>query len=352
MKHHQLLLAIITVITGLLIGWLVADYRSADRLANDPIVRGYQLPGHDDDVLEGVMFSPTNELASRSPEWQQQKIQRIDGIAADLSITLDQHLYEVLKPAIDQFAEEKNLSIYVEKGTCGVSSSSLQDKQVNMAGFCCPPATEDRLPGLKYITLGIGAVAILVNSNNPLDDLPAHSIRQAYRGHVTKWSELADGLPDKYIFPITRLHCTRRPAHWKTILPEAEAFHPGTVEADNITNMLNTIADHEYTLGYESLIMIQREQVDSKVKPLLVDGIHPGDLEQLAQGHYPFYRVYNLAVWSDHNQSDAADKLSNYLQNAFQTLDQSTGMVSSQQLKQHGWAFTDRELIGAPKPKS
>ncbi len=68
--------------------------------------------------------------------------------------------------------------VAVNEGTCGHSEGMLRAKKVDVGGWCCPPAGYDRLPGLNFNTVGIGALAIVVHADNQVDSLTMGQVRE------------------------------------------------------------------------------------------------------------------------------------------------------------------------------
>ncbi|MBF0128137.1 MAG: hypothetical protein HQM02_13130, partial [Magnetococcales bacterium] len=162
---------------------------------------------------------------------------------ADLAVTLDQQIYQLLIPFIHQYAREKRLDIRVQEGTCGMSAGVVSRKQSDIAGFCCPPGRSDRLPGLTFHTLGIASIAVLVHPGNPIGNLTLEQVRSLFSGQTRSWSQLQDAIsgvpgPPWPIQAIGRLHCKLRPGHWRALLWEPDDFSPRLEEVGTIPDMI------------------------------------------------------------------------------------------------------------------
>lgn len=268
---------------------------------------------------------------------------------ADLAVTLDQQLYPMLRPVIRTYAHEHGLRIAIERGTCGISAGALSRKEVDVGGFCCPPSATDRLPGLRFHTLGIGALAVFVHPDNPVEGLTQAQVRAIYRGRLRRWSQTGAG-PDSLVHPVARLHCKARPGHWRLLLDDEDLFAVQLREVGTIPDMLAAVAADPAAIGYETLWMVNRER-DSPVKVLPVDGYAPTDAAALAAHRYPFYRTFNLTTWSAPGvRRDAADALVAHLMEAVERV--GTGapfhLVPAARLREQGWRFHGAELVGEP----
>lgn len=275
-----------------------------------------------------------------------------------LALSLDQQLYPALLPLIQRFARERNVEIAVQEGTCGTSTAALADKTADITGMCCPPGETDRLPGLKYHTVGIGAIALLVHPSNPIDGVTADAARQLFGGKTRKWGDLPmsgiKSAPDREVRAITRLHCKSRPGHWRLILDDADQFARDTEEVSAIEDMILQVSRNRGAIGYETLyhVTLYGEERQAPVKAIRVNGFAPDDDAALAAGKYPFYRVFNITTWTaEPTANPLADELATWLvaQANAGAMDARYGIVPAAQLRARGWKFLDNELIGEPK---
>jgi ABC-type phosphate transport system substrate-binding protein len=312
----------------------------------------YSVPCHaSGDTLHGEPFSHTTETIPMPEEWKMQPIQYEDWAqGADLAVTLDQHLYPILLPVIKEYAKGKNLDISVKEGTCGISAGMLSKKTVDMAGFCCPPGRSDRLPGLRYHTVGIAPLAIIVHPENPTEDITESRVRQLLAGGITNWMEIKGGDsspgPDMTVRPVARLHCKARPGHWRLILDNEDLFSPDLQEVGSITDMLINVSSMRGSIGHIATWNIHRHKNDWKVKSLRINGVSPYDGKALEEGRYPFYRAYNITTWG---ADPLAQDLARHLLRHAGDLDREFGMVPSDRLKNAGWKFINDELAGEPE---
>ncbi|HIJ83816.1 MAG TPA: hypothetical protein HPQ00_06370, partial [Magnetococcales bacterium] len=296
-----------------------------------------------DGGLSAPEFTDPAMLAQRPEDWQRKPIHYESWAEkANVAITLDQHQYAALKDAIGQFSQKTGWLVASREGNCGTSEASIDKKQVDIAGFCCPPSTRDRLPGLKYHTLGIAALAILVHRDNPVGNLTLEEIRAIFSGRIKNWSQIigANKLGDLPVIPVGRLHCNTRPGHWRTILPDENDFSPHLTEVGTVPDMIATVAGNPGAIGYE--VLWNRTRFDRKglVKPVWVDGISPEDDRAVASGRYPFYRVENISSWETPSMKNAAaSSLVMYLRENVAYLNPVYRIVGYQWLRENGWRF-------------
>jgi ABC-type phosphate transport system substrate-binding protein len=309
-----------------------------------------------DPTLRGEAFTDPNKKFPMPEDWVNKPIKYEPWAdKADISIALEQDVYQTILPLIKKYGKEKGLKIEVKEGTCGIAAGMLSRKTVDIGGFCCAAGHEDRLPGLRYHTLGVVSKTFFVNSSNPFDALTEDQLRNIYRGKIFKWSELKtrSGItgPDWTINTVGRLHCQKRPGHWRLLLDNDKLFSPRMIEVGSIPDMLFTVSRSREAIGWEVLSMVGKYDMDKKLKLLRINGYDPHDYKALAALRYPFYRVYNITTWEGPGVENAkAIKLVEYLIKEVENLDPARfGFVSPDLLKKAGWKFKGTELIGEPK---
>ncbi len=315
--------------------------------------RPYRLPepiGQDPSPLKGRAFSDPAELAPKSADWiRQPLVYAPEAASADLVVSLDQQIYALFAEEIRRFAAGRGIRIALQEGTCGISAEGLEGKRIDVGGFCCPPGTLDRLPGVRFHTIGIAALALLVHPDNPVRDVTRREARAIFAGRLTRWDQLADGAGASRapILVAARLHCKARPGHWKLIVRES-AFTPFGKPIGDIPYMIDQVSRTPTLIGYETLHMVNR-YAQAPVRVLTVDGVHPADHALLAQGAYPFYRVFSLTTWAPPLARQHATDLVAHLLAAVERDPDRYGLVPPSALRARGWRFQGGELVGEPE---
>jgi ABC-type phosphate transport system substrate-binding protein len=306
------------------------------------------------EVLKGEAFSDPARTQEMPEGWKDRPI-RYDPSAgeADLVVTLDQHLYPAILGVIQEYAKKQGIKIAVSEGTCGISAGKLARKAVDMGGFCCPPGRADRLPGLRFHTLGIMPIALLVHPGNPIDNITLKEARDIFQGNVYRWPRPGDSSgqpgPGLTIQAVGRLHCKIRPGHWRLLLDNEDLFSTRLQEVGTIPDMISLIASAPGAIGYEVMMMAERYRKEGKVKALKIDGLAP-NAANLLSGSYPLYRALNITTWEgEKTKNPHAQKLVDYLVNQAGNLDSKFGIVPASSLRRAGWRFKGNELVGEPK---
>jgi phosphate transport system substrate-binding protein len=304
------------------------------------------LQAQDHSPLRGEAFSDPSDFTRMPADWKDIPITYKPGAAgADIVIDLNQQLYSFLLPMVNQYSRDNNLKISYSRGTCGKSFGMLNRKKIDVGGACCPPAKLDRLPGLKFHTMGIMALAILVHPENPVDGITLEQARGIFQGKITNWSEI--GGPNQPISPVSSFHCRKRPGHWRLLLDNEELFGAGVLEVGEMSDMIYHVAGNPWTIGYEVVAVADLFRDRGDVKALKINGKSPRDLSAVANGEYPLYRAFSMTTWEDEkNSNPKAKSLVKHLLGQLDIVGKKYGLVSADKLKASGWKFKDNELIG------
>jgi ABC-type phosphate transport system substrate-binding protein len=304
--------------------------------------------------LQGEAFTDPEDVQQMPSGWEKQPVNHVEETGeVDLVVTLDQHLYMFLPQMIDEYGAEHGLKIAVSEGTCGITAGKMVRKAADIGGYCCPPGKTDRLPGLRFHTLGILPLEIIVHPDNPIENITLQEARAIFQGRIYRWDELSNsqGKPglDLAIQTIGRLHCKTRPGHWRLLLDNEDLFGPMLQEVGTIPDMISLVADAPDAVGYEVGMMVERYRNEGMVKSLMVDGFAPTTSNLLA-GRYPLYRTLNLTTWEGEAvENPEAVKLVLYLLGQGKILEELFRLVPVTALRREGWRFLDNELIGEPR---
>jgi phosphate transport system substrate-binding protein len=301
-------------------------------------------------MLVGPAFSNINHVVTMPDDWAQQPINRKDHPAGtDLVLSLDQYMYPSLLPLINQFASQKGLNIVIKEGTCGISAGKLKDRKADIAGFCCPPGETDRLPGLKFHTLAIASIALLVHPKNPISNVSFEQAQGLYQGKIERWGELTtkESGFNRRVRPVARLHCKPRPGHWRLLLNDESLFTSRLHDVSSISDMVRSVSTLKSSIGYEILMMVKEH--NGVVKTININGQSPHNKTALLNGNYPLYRTFSMTSWSDSAaQNKQVAELINYLYKNLDRLDPQFGFIPRNDLVKAGWKFHGDELIAAP----
>lgn len=201
-------------------------------------------------------------------------------------------IFDSLKDELEQstgkklqlFGKNSNLGMGCNSGI-KLAKQSTHDHQT--FGFTCCPLSKEELEKeqLKIYPLAEEPIMILVNKKNPINNLSTEQIRSIFSGKITNWKDV--GGWNKPIVVVTRLHCKKRPGHWKTILPSASDFVEKRLNVSSAKEMVKLVTDFETSFGH--LGSTWEFGKASNIKAITVNQVE-ASADNLQNKTYPFHR--------------------------------------------------------------
>lgn len=180
----------------------------------------------------------------------------------------------------------------VAEGRCdiGLSSRSLKE--------------EEKAQGLTETILALDGIAVIVNPDNPVNDIDLETIAKVYTGEVTNWKDI--GGNDLEIVLIGREAGSGTRDGFESITGTEDACRYRQ-ELTSTGDVITTVAGNPGAIGYASLASVKET-----VKVLSVGGIVPTE-ETVKDGSYAVQRPFVLITKSDAELSGTAQKFFDYI---------------------------------------
>lgn len=201
---------------------------------------------------------------------------------------------------VDASFPEKNIAIYVSAGGSGQGVKSVIDQtsDFGMVARTVKDTEKEQLPELKEFKVGIDALTLGVNPNNPVltvkNNLTKDEIIKIFSGEFKTWKDLDASLPDKEIIVVTRdigggAHEVFQSKVMGDVQVKADA-----IQAPSMGALVTKIIENEYAIGYASFGVVN--QNIGKVTTLSVDGVEASE-ENIINGSYiiqrPLIAIFN-----------------------------------------------------------
>ena len=180
----------------------------------------------------------------------------------------------------------------VQEGRCdiGLSSRALKD--------------EEKASGLTETILAYDGIAVIVNPENPVEDLTQEDIAKIYSGEITNWSEV--GGNDAEIVLIGREAGSGTRSGFEEIV-EVKDLCQYRQELSSTGDVITTVAQNPGAIGYASLASVK-----DSVKAVKVGGVTPSE-ETVKDGTYAIQRPFVLATKTDAQLGQAAQAFFDYV---------------------------------------
>jgi len=180
----------------------------------------------------------------------------------------------------------------VAEGRCDIGLSSRNLKE------------EEKAQGLTETVLALDGIAIIVNPDNPINDLALETISRIYMSEITNWKEI--GGDDLEIVLIGREAGSGTRDGFESITGTENAC-TYRQELTSTGDVMGAVAGNPAAIGYASLASVKET-----VKALSVGGIIPAE-ETVKDGSYVVQRPFVLVTKSDTKLSEAAQKFFDYV---------------------------------------
>ncbi len=173
----------------------------------------------------------------------------------------------------------------VAEGRCdiGLSSRALKDEEI--------------AKGLVGTTLAYDGIAVIVNNENPVENLTLETIAKIYIGEITNWSEV--GGNDGEIVLIGREANSGTRDGFESIT-DTEDQCQYRQELTATGDVISAVSGNPNAIGYASVASVK-----DTVKAVAVDGVIPSE-ETIKDGTYLIQRPFVLVTKQDTALSETA----------------------------------------------
>ena len=180
----------------------------------------------------------------------------------------------------------------IQEGRCdiGLASRNLKD--------------EEKAKGLEGTILAYDGIAVIVNPENPVNDLDVKTIAKIYTGEIKNWKEV--GGNDAEIVLIGREGGSGTRDGFESIT-DTEDKCQYRQELTSTGDVITTVASNPNAIGYASLASVK-----DTVKALSVDGVKPSEAT-IKDGSYVVQRPFVLVTKKDAKLSESAQKFFDYI---------------------------------------
>ncbi len=208
----------------------------------------------------------------------------------------DSEVNVVARLAEEYMNDNPNVSIAVTGGGSGVGISSLIDGDIDVANSSRPmrdteeDALRDNHGEEPYaVRFAVDGVAVVVNDNNPLEELTMQQVGAMYRGEITNWSEV--GGDDQEITLYGR-QSTSGTYHFFMELVVQDEYSERKRNMAGTSDIVEAVIGDAGGIGYAAIGYADEDGV--KALSIAADenaeAFDPTVLENVVSGDYPLTR--------------------------------------------------------------
>ena len=185
--------------------------------------------------------------------------------------------------AAEGFKEETGIDVLVSGLGSSAGIEAVSAGTADIASSSRGLNADEQDLGLTPIVIAHDGIAVIVNEDNPVDNLSTEQLRDIYAGKITNWKEL--GGTDA---PIT-LYTREDGSGTREVFVERALNKGSIVQSANVVNsngaMKTAVAQDKQSIGYVGI-----GHVDKNVKALVFDKMVPSQ-ENASNGTYKVTRL-------------------------------------------------------------
>lgn len=225
-------------------------------------------------------------------------------LAGTVTITGSTSVEKILNDMIDEFVAY-NPEVTINYTGTG-SSSGISDtvsKANDIGASSRELKDEEKVADLKEVIFAHDGIAVVVNPENPINDISLSDLVKIYSGEITNWKEL--GGNDANIVVVSREDASGTRSAFEELIKLGDAgglVETATVVEGNGT-IQSSVAGNPNAIGYVSFAYI-----DSSVRSLTVEGVE-ATAENAKAGTYSLSRPFLLVYM----ESDASNEVKAFL---------------------------------------
>ena len=194
---------------------------------------------------------------------------------------------------VDSSFPEENISIYVSAGGSGAGVKSVIEdtSDFGMLARGVKSEEKEKVGDIKEFVLGIDALTISINPENPLvklkDSLSTEEIMKVFSGEYKYWDDLDKSLEHKEIVVVIRdLGGGAHEVFQKSIMGDVQV-REDAIQSPSMGALVTKIIENKDAIGYASFGMVNQNV--GKLIPLKVDGVEPTE-DNIVSGSYKVSR--------------------------------------------------------------
>lgn len=240
------------------------------------------------------------------------------GVALEGTVTVtgSNTVFPIIEAASARWQElHPDVTISASGPGSGAGITALIEGQTDLAPMSRAPKaaeiSEATTAGieLNITTVGIDAIVIIVNKNNPITDLTSDQISQIYNGTFTSWTEVGWSAGGD-ITVIERDENSGTHDYFNDQFMGGEEVNPALLhehkQEASTSTLFQLVAENDNAIGYGGLAYL-----DDTVKAVDVDGVK-ATKANAKSGDYSVARPL-FVVFDDKTVSDLAREFINYI---------------------------------------
>lgn len=193
----------------------------------------------------------------------------------------------IAEQAAELFGEETGTSVLVSGLGSSAGIEAVANGTAEVATSSRSLNADEEQLGLTTIPVAHDGIAVIVNPDNPVQNLSIEQLRDIYAGRITNWSEV--GGEDLPIQLVNRDEASGTREAFKTIVMDGEAFDRRAAVLSGTGQVRDVVSRSRGAIGYISMGFVDSAYAETEVRAISVNHVEPSE-KTIASGGYPISR--------------------------------------------------------------
>ncbi len=189
--------------------------------------------------------------------------------------------------AAEGFKEETGIDVLVSGLGSSAGIEAVSNGTADIASSSRGLNADEQDLGLTPIVIAHDGIAVIVNDDNPVDNLSTGQLRDIYAGKITNWKEV--GGEDLKIQVINRDEASGTREAFRTIVMDGTPFDRRSAVLSGTGQVRDVVSRSRGAIGYISLGFVDSLNAKTSVKAASVNHVEASE-KTVASGGYPISR--------------------------------------------------------------
>lgn len=193
----------------------------------------------------------------------------------------------IAEQAAELFKEETGAGVLVSGLGSSAGIEAVSTGTAEIATSSRGLNAEEQKLGLTTIPVAHDGIAVIVNTENPVQNLSVGQLRGIYSGKIVNWSEV--GGEDLPIQLVNRDEASGTREAFKSIVMDGEPFDRRAAVLSGTGQVRDVVSRSRGAIGYISMGFVESKYAVTRVRAINVNHVEPSE-KTIASGGYPISR--------------------------------------------------------------
>lgn len=193
----------------------------------------------------------------------------------------------IAEVAAESYTEQTGVSVLVSGLGSSAGIEAVSNGTAEIATSSRGLNAEEEKLGLTTIPVAHDGIAVIVNPDNPVQNLSTQQLRDIYAGKISNWSEV--GGEDLPIQLVNRDEASGTREAFKSIVMDGVPFDRRAAVLSGTGQVRDVVSRTRGAIGYISMGFVESDYAQTQVRAISVDNVKPVEAT-VANGSYPISR--------------------------------------------------------------